>query len=370
MALRSASELSGLDSEAAFAPRYNVRHLPLIRSILTVGLLLLPASTLKAAVLLPGGILPAGLEGASYSTTVPITGGVAPFLWTLTGALPDGLTLDTSTGVISGIPSRPTTFGFTLAVSDSAGSTSQNTYQLTINPAPTGTQTKAGICADLATGGAWTTTLTVANLDPNPILVTVNLWGDSGQALNIPLTFPQAGGGPDVTSNVVTRTLDIGGSLVIGLNVDPSQPLLDGWAEIASTGHVGAFAIFEQQVPGRANAKGTAELDTHNQTTLVVPFDNTGPNTTSMALVNGANLQATTLSVTVRDENGVVITPAQSVAPLAANGHVTFSIATQYPQTVGRRGVLEFQSTSGTNINALALSFNSQNFTSVPVMYP
>jgi hypothetical protein len=348
----------------------SIQVLRLTRFVLTVGLLLLPV-VLKAAVFLPGGILQAGLQGASYSTAVPESGGVAPFVWTVNGVLPDGLSLDTSTGVISGIPTQPSTFAFTLLVSDSTGSAAQNDYQITINPAPTGIQTEAGVCAHIALNGGWSTTLTVANLDLSPILVTVNLWGDTGGALDESLIFPQAGGGPGVTSNVVTRSLDVGGSLVIEVDGDTALGTIDGWAEVASTGHVGAFAIFRQRVTGRPDAEGTAALDAHTQTTLVVPFDNTNGYTTSMAIVNGANLQPTTLSVSTLDENGVAITPPQSIAPLPANGHTSFAIPTMFPATAGRRGVLEFKSTSGTNITALGFRFNPTfNFTSVPVMYP
>ena len=341
------------------------------RSLLTVVLLLLPVSTLQAAVALPGGPLPAGLAGASYYTILTTIGGLAPFTWTLGGNLPAGLSLDPSAGVIYGIPPNPGPSTFTLSVTDANGSTTQSSYQLTINPAPTGTQTRVGVCPHIAFSGGWHSTVTVTNLDPTPVLVWVNLWKDTGGALSTQMVFPQEGGGPDVTSNFVSRTLPAGGSLIVNLDGNSETPTVEGWAEIASTGHVGAFAIFRLVVTGRADAEGTASLDSHTQTKLLIPFDNTIGYTTSLALVNNSINQQGAVTVTILDENGTTITPSQALQPLSGNGHTAFAVNSKFPQTQGRRGVLVFQTTSGTNLTGLAFRFNpTDNFTSVPVMYP
>ncbi len=50
--------------------------------------------------------LPNGAEGQSYSTILAATGGVPPYRWSITsGSLPTGLSLNGSTGAISGTPS-------------------------------------------------------------------------------------------------------------------------------------------------------------------------------------------------------------------------------------------------------------------------
>jgi len=49
--------------------------------------------------------LAVGQQGTAYSTTLTAMGGVAPYTWTLTsGSLPGGLTLNSLTGLIGGIP--------------------------------------------------------------------------------------------------------------------------------------------------------------------------------------------------------------------------------------------------------------------------
>jgi hypothetical protein len=53
--------------------------------------------------------LPAAQVGIAYSQQMTATGGVAPYTWTATG-LPSGLTINPSTGLISGTPG-PTSNG-------------------------------------------------------------------------------------------------------------------------------------------------------------------------------------------------------------------------------------------------------------------
>jgi len=63
-----------------------------------------------------------GQVGVVYSSAIGRTGGVAPFVFSVVGgSLPPGLTLNSSTGVISGIPTTAGTFSFTIKVVDSQG---------------------------------------------------------------------------------------------------------------------------------------------------------------------------------------------------------------------------------------------------------
>ncbi|MBB3226605.1 outer membrane autotransporter protein [Luteibacter sp. Sphag1AF] len=70
--------------------------------------------------------VPAGAAGQAYSHTFPVSGGVAPYHFAISsGALPSGVTLNLTTGVLSGTPTMSGTFPFSITVTDS-DSTSPN----------------------------------------------------------------------------------------------------------------------------------------------------------------------------------------------------------------------------------------------------
>ncbi|HCN75989.1 MAG TPA: hypothetical protein DIT13_02195, partial [Verrucomicrobiales bacterium] len=91
--------------------------------------------------------------GAAYSQTVSASGGVAPYVYAISGgALPSGLSLNTSTGAITGTTSSTASASFTLRATDAHGCQGTRVYTLTpscpvftLNPAtlPDATQGQA-----------------------------------------------------------------------------------------------------------------------------------------------------------------------------------------------------------------------------------
>jgi hypothetical protein len=73
--------------------------------------------------------------GTSCSVTLRASGGSPPYRWSLSsGALPAGLSLDSTAGTISGTPSAAGTYNFAVRVTDSAQGTATKAFVLTVAP--------------------------------------------------------------------------------------------------------------------------------------------------------------------------------------------------------------------------------------------
>jgi hypothetical protein len=81
--------------------------------------------------------LPADTINVAYNQTLAATGGTAPLTWSVsTGSLPAGLSLNASTGAITGTPTATGTSSFTARVTDSVGATATKALSIVINAAP------------------------------------------------------------------------------------------------------------------------------------------------------------------------------------------------------------------------------------------
>lgn len=81
--------------------------------------------------------LPNGTVGAAYNTTLTARGGTPPYTWSIIqGALPGGLSLNSSTGTITGTPALSGSISFTLQATDAASApntrTATETYTITV----------------------------------------------------------------------------------------------------------------------------------------------------------------------------------------------------------------------------------------------
>ncbi|MGO9384086.1 MAG: beta strand repeat-containing protein, partial [Mycobacterium sp.] len=80
---------------------------------------------------------PSGEAGVPYSDQLTVTGGTSPFTWSVSaGSLPPGVTLNASTGLLSGTPTTAGTYSFTVKVADSSGQSNTEAVTLTVIPGP------------------------------------------------------------------------------------------------------------------------------------------------------------------------------------------------------------------------------------------
>ena len=83
--------------------------------------------------------LPSGSAGTPYSASLQATGGTSPYQWQITaGSLPQGFSLNKSTGAISGTTSQVGNFNFTTSVTDAKSAHASASLSLAVNAATTG----------------------------------------------------------------------------------------------------------------------------------------------------------------------------------------------------------------------------------------
>ncbi|MGH9822713.1 MAG: putative Ig domain-containing protein, partial [Blastocatellia bacterium] len=82
---------------------------------------------------IPAVTLATAVRGNAFSQQLEAAGGQPPYTWSIqSGALPDGLSLNPATGVVSGTPARVGTYSFTPLVTDSISGTSSAALQLLV----------------------------------------------------------------------------------------------------------------------------------------------------------------------------------------------------------------------------------------------
>ncbi len=86
--------------------------------------------------------LPDATAGIYYSAALQASGGVMPYVWSISsGSLPDGLNIDSSLGVISGTPATAQTYSFTVRVDDSASNYLTESEYIRVNGSGSSSQT-------------------------------------------------------------------------------------------------------------------------------------------------------------------------------------------------------------------------------------
>jgi uncharacterized repeat protein (TIGR01451 family) len=143
--------------------------------------------------------------GDAYSYTFAASGNPAPTFTVTSGALPFGTALDSVTGILSGAPSTPGTYGFVVTASNGIGSPAvSGALSITVNPANVAPQLTAATPNPDATIGAAYSYTFAASGSPSPTFTI-----DSGTlptGLSLDQTTGQLSGTP-TTAGVFTFTI-------------------------------------------------------------------------------------------------------------------------------------------------------------------
>jgi len=106
--------------------------LPILAGLLVLAVAI-PAGATAEPLAITTASLPIGEVNAAYAQTVEAAGGTEPYTWSLqSGALPTGLTLNATTGAITGTPTVAGDYAFTVAVADDANVTATHAFSMFI----------------------------------------------------------------------------------------------------------------------------------------------------------------------------------------------------------------------------------------------
>jgi len=304
-----------------------------------------------------------------YSAQCSVTLGAPPYNWTVSsGALPPGLSLSSqgTSAMISGTPTVAGVYRYTVSVVDSNSpvpGSATLAYAVTIQS--TAPQFGlAGSMAHLVSNQDWTTTFTLVNTSSGFAQAELNLWGDSGNPLPLPLALPQQGANESViTMPTLDWTLASNASLIVETDSATSAPIQSGSAQLGATGGIGGFAIFHLNPSAQ---EAVVPLETRNASSYLLAFDNTNSAALGVALAN-ISAQPANVAVVVRDDSGVQI--GSGSLPVPGSGHLAFVLSDRYPATTGQRGTVEFDTPSGGQISVLGVRTTPPGtLTSVPAL--
>ncbi len=285
--------------------------------------------------------LTAGTVNTAYSSTLSVTGGTAPYTWSVASgsSLPAGLTLS-SGGVISGTPTAAAVSSFTVQVSDAESTPvttsaklslaiSAGPLQITSGSPPPGTVNAPFSFSLSATGGIPPYTWSLApGSSPLPAGLTLSATG-------VISGTPTASGTSTPVVQVTDSTTTNSASTNITITINPAGIVLPQGSysfSFSGTGPTGAVAI-----------NGTFLLAANQAIAIGIYDKNTIPGPPQAA----QSLGFTTSSLSI-GANGL----GQMVLTLADGTKVTFALAA--PTGIGSTGndsdirIIEFDDSTGT----------------------
>jgi titin len=308
-----------------------------------------------------------GEVGVAYDATPAVSGGTAPYTWSLSaGTLPAGLTLNTSTGAVTGTPSASGPASFTLEVTDAVGGSATQAESFDVSAAITFTSPAlpagevgvaydftpaviggtglftwsvadgslhAGLTLDTSTGTVMGTPM-AAGLASFDLVATDTLSGAVAQAESVTIAAD-----PSITSPVLA-----GGEVGVGYDASP-----------VVSGGTGPFtwSVTDGSLPtGLTLDTATGEITGTASTS--------GPSTFTLVVTDADGQQSTQAeSVTITDDPSIT-------SPVLAGGEVGVSYDAT-PSATSGTGSYAWTVTDGSLPDGLALDPTSGEVSGTPI---
>ncbi len=304
--------------------------------------------------------LTAGTLSTAYSQTITASGGTASYSYAVaSGTLPSGLTLNASTGVLSGTPNVAGTYSFTLSATDANGCSGTQTYTV-VTSCPTLSITPASLTTGTV-GTAYSQTL-AATGGATPY----GSWTVTSGSLPAGLTLSSAGviSGTPTTStgsavSFTVRTTDANGcqgSQGVTLQICPVLTLSPTTLAAATVN-----TAYSQTL----TTSGSATSYTYTLSSGTLPA---GVSLSSAGVLSGTPTSTTsrTFTISATDANGCPGSRSYTIAPVCPTIAITPVTATRatvgvaYSQTLSATGGLapygSWAVTSGTLPAGLTLN--------------
>ena len=301
-----------------------------------------------------------GEANKAYSTTFTAAGGQKPYAWSASGA-PGGLSMNASTGVLSGTPADPGTFTVSVTVSDAAGATATKSFDIKIVAAPLSITTESLGDGNLGSDFGGTVSAT-GGVKPYSFSAAGLPGGVSISSAGVLSGRPTATGTFSVTVTVTDRNgTTANKTFVVNIKLAPlsittNSPLAAGTVGAAYSAGIGASGGVTPYTFSGAGSGG-----------LTVASDGT---------VSGTPMAAGTftIQVTVTDSTGatasksfdvtfnlppaptVTITGAPDVSDAGAQPQITLGLGGTYPVDVVVTITLSFKADTGPDDPAVQLA--------------
>ena len=156
----------------------------------------------------------AATVGNAYTTGSPLVtvqgaGGTGPYSWSATG-LPTGLSINPTTGAITGTPTVGGTYTPTITITDAGGLTATKVLTMNVTASPTASMVSA------TSGGNTTTATFTGSVNPNALSTAVSFCYSTVQA-NLATDCPTTAGGSATTgaTSVSASTTPVSGSTTL-----------------------------------------------------------------------------------------------------------------------------------------------------------
>lgn len=288
----------------------------------------------------------------AFNTIVP-NNNPAVLVWPVQGFIPPGTTTSVRMSIVN---SNLTVGSYVIPVTFVQNSPSVSVsvgINLTVIDSRTFTTSTDPTIPHIASGSGWKTIVKLTNTSPNVSLVTLKFYDPSGNNVAFSANNSYA-------NEFSVAIPGFGNSDVI---LSDNFSLKTGSLDVKTVYGSGVVA---QATYSNSAFEATIPASLPNKDVMYMSFDNTGRNSTGIALVNSLNYEQE-VTYTFYDNMGSLFHTQKNLLP--AKGQVSLTLDSTFPITTGKSGTVKISSPR-VGLAGFGLKFNLDKnyFVTIPVM--